>query len=390
MSLRLAVLTDTARPTAPTAAPTSGSAAPAPATATASGSAATASAAATGSASDSAPAESPADHSSPADRPSPNDRPRGQRATVAIGALLPSDSPRVDGEVNDHVKLLAELDAPLPPILVHRPTMRVIDGMHRLRGAELRGEKEVEVEFFDGEPEDAFALAVRLNVAHGLPLTLADRTAAASRIVAARPQWSDRRIAANTGLAASTVAAIRRRSTTQGGQSNTRMGRDGRVRPLHAAEGRRRASQIIAAHPDASLREIAQRAGIATATAKDVRDRIRLGQDPVAPKPRRPSTGATAAQTTASRAAAGRAATRTSAAAISLMLPNMGKDPSLRTEAGRALLHLLSLHAIGDEAKWSRLAQSVPVHRAGMLAQAARRCAEHWLRLAHELEMRCP
>uniref|UniRef100_A0AAU2V5U1 ParB N-terminal domain-containing protein n=1 Tax=Streptomyces sp. NBC_00003 TaxID=2903608 RepID=A0AAU2V5U1_9ACTN len=325
---------------------------------------------------------------SPAATPAPTAvGPHGRRATVAISALLPSDSPRVNGEVNDHIKLLAELDAPLPPILVHRPTMRVIDGMHRLRGAELRGEKEVEVMFFDGEPEDAFALAVKLNVAHGLPLTLADRTAAATRIVTARPQWSDRRIAATTGLAASTIAAIRRRSTTQHEQSNTRLGRDGRIRPLHAAEGRRRASEIIAAHPEASLREIAQRAGIATATAKDVRDRIRLGQDPVAPRPRTPST---AAQSTTDRAAAGRATTRTSAAAISLMLPNMGKDPSLRTEAGRTLLHLLSLHAIGDEAKWSRLAQSVPVHRAGMLAQAARRCAEHWLRLAHELEMRCP
>jgi uncharacterized protein YerC len=315
------------------------------------------------------------------------DRPSGHRATMAITALLPSDSPRANGEDDDHVRLLADLDATLPPILVHRPTMRVIDGMHRLRGAELRGKKEVEVEFFDGEPEDAFALSVRLNVAHGLPLTLADRTAAATRIVAARPQWSDRRIAANTGLAASTVSAIRRRSTMQGEQSNTRMGRDGRVRPLHATEGRLRASQIIAAHPDASLREIAQRAGIATATAKDVRDRIKLGQDPVAPRLRRvPSPAATSG----SRSAGIRTGTRTSAAAISLMLPNMGKDPSLRTESGRTLLHLLSLHAIGDDAKWSRLAQSVPGHRAGMLAQAARRCADHWLRLAHELEMRCP
>ncbi|MFI6093677.1 hypothetical protein [Streptomyces sp. NPDC051218] len=373
MSLQLTLLAGTASGTTPATSPAT--------------SPATASNAAANTGLGTEPGAAHAESSAESSDESPADRPRGQRATVAIGTLLPSDSPRVNGEVNDHVKLLAELDAPLPPILVHRPTMRVIDGMHRLRGAELRGEKDVEVEFFDGEPEEAFALAVRLNVSHGLPLTLADRTAAATRIVAARPQWSDRRIAANTGLAASTVSAIRRRSTTQGEQSNTRMGRDGRVRPLHAAEGRQRASQIIAAHPDASLREIAQRAGIATATAKDVRDRIRLGQDPVAPKPRTPSA---VAQSTASRPAAGRAATRTSAAAISLMLPNMSKDPSLRTEAGRTLLHLLSLHAIGDEAKWSRLAQSVPVHRAGMLAQAARRCAEHWLRLAHELEMRCP
>ncbi|MFD9721161.1 ParB/RepB/Spo0J family partition protein [Streptomyces sp. NPDC059076] len=308
-------------------------------------------------------------------------------STVAISALLPSDLLRADGENDDHVRLLAQLDTPPPPILVHRPTMRVIDGMHRLRAAALRGATEVEVEFFDGETEDAFALAVKLNVTHGLPLTLADRTAAAVRIVTARPHWSDRRIAANTGLGAGSVAAIRRRSTTQGEQSNARMGRDGRVRPLRAAEGRLRASQVITAHPNASLREIAQRAGIATATAKDVRDRMRMGQDPVAPRtrtaPTTPGPGPGAPRTAG-------ATTPASPSTISPMLPNISKDPSLRTEAGRTLLHLLSLHSIGDEAKWLRLAQSVPGHRAGVLAQAARRCADHWLRLAHELEIRCP
>ncbi|MEU4928256.1 hypothetical protein AB0G54_17345 [Streptomyces yokosukanensis] len=86
--------------------------------------------------------------------------------------------------------------------------------------------------------------------------------------------------------------------------------------------------------------------------------------------------------------AGGRTATRASAAAIGLLLPNMRKDPSLRTDAGRMLLQMLSAHSIGDEAKWIRLARSVPGHRADMLAQAARRCADHWLRFANELETR--
>ncbi|MFD7338782.1 ParB N-terminal domain-containing protein [Streptomyces violascens] len=317
-------------------------------------------------------------------------RPAGQQATVAIESLQPSDSPRAGGLNDEHAQILAELDSPLPPILVHRASMRVIDGMHRLRAARLRGDKNIEVEFFDGEAEDAFALAVKLNVVHGLPLSQAERTAAATRIVTARPHWSDRRIAANTGLAAGTVAAIRRRSTVQSEQLNARAGRDGRIRPLHAAEGRIRASQVIAAHPDASLREIAQRAGIATATAKDVRDRIRQGQDPVPQRTRAAvQLPAPRAAETPARPATGRATTRTSAAALSMILPNMSKDPSLRTEAGRMLLQLMNLHSIGDEAKWRRLAQSVPRHRAATLAQAARRCADHWLRLAHELEMRC-
>lgn len=310
-----------------------------------------------------------------------------RRATVPVDSLLDSDSPRIDGENGERVQMLAGLESPLPPILVHRETMRVIDGMHRLKAARLRGDHTIDVEFFEGGEVEAFALAVWLNITHGLPLSQADRTAAAQRILRARPYWSDRRIAANAGLAAGTVAAIRRRSTGQNEQLNTRVGRDGRVRPLQATEGRLRASQVIAANPGASLREIAEQAGIATATAKDVRDRIRQGQDPL-PSGRQPATPRSAAPEALPRPVGGRAATRASAAAIGLLLPNMRKDPSLRTEAGRMLLQLLSVHSIGDEAKWLRLARSVPGHRADVLAQAARRCADHWLRFANELEAR--
>jgi ParB-like chromosome segregation protein Spo0J len=310
-----------------------------------------------------------------------------RRATVPVDALLDSDSPRIDGENAERVQTLARIDSPLPPILVHRDTMRVVDGMHRLKAARLRGDATIDVEFFEGGEVEAFARAVWLNITHGLPLSQADRTAAAQRILAARPYWSDRRIAAGVGLAAGTVAAIRRRSTGQNEQLNTRVGRDGRVRPLQATEGRLRASQVIAANPGASLREIAEQAGIATATAKDVRDRIRQGQDPL-PSKNRPVKAGTAAPEALPQLAGGRPVTRTSAAAIGMLLPNLCKDPSLRTEAGRMLLQMLSVHSIGDEAKWLRLARSVPGHRADILAQAARRCADHWLRLANELETR--
>ena len=310
-----------------------------------------------------------------------------RRATVPVDALLDSDSPRINGENGERVQMLARLESPLPPILVHRETMRVIDGMHRLKAVRLRGDDTIDVEFFEGGEVEAFALAVRLNISHGLPLSQADRTAAAQRLLRARPYWSARRIAAGVGLAAGTVAAIRRRSTGQNEQLNARVGRDGRIRPLRATEGRLRASQVIAANPGASLREIAEQAGIATATAKDVRDRIRQGQDPL-PAKRQAGKASSAARDTLPRPAGDRTATHTSAAALGRLLPNLGKDPSLRTEAGRMLLQMLSVHALGDEAKWLRLARSVPGHRADLLAQAARRCADHWLRFANELENR--
>lgn len=200
---------------------------------------------------------------------------------LPIDAVLPSDSPRLRGENAEHVKVLAQASAPLPPIVVHQSTMRVIDGMHRLRAAELRGAAEIAVHFFDGDEQAAFVLAVESNISHGLPLTLADRIAAAERILTPSPQWSDRAVAAKTGLAAGTVAGIRQRLPAASDQPSARVGKDGRVRPLNNAAGRRLASALMAERPDATLREIARDAGISAATALDVRARLGRGEDPV-------------------------------------------------------------------------------------------------------------
>ncbi|MGP3924211.1 streptomycin biosynthesis protein [Streptomyces sp. 8N616] len=280
----------------------------------------------------------------------------------------------MSGEDTEHVRLLAGLDSELPPIVVHRRTMRVVDGMHRVRAAESRGEERIAVHLFDGTEEDAFVLAVKLNSANGLPLSQADRGRAAARILASHPHWSDRRIAEVTGLAAGTVAAMRKRSTDRFDQLKKRVGRDGRARPVDPAEGRIRASESLLAHPDSPLREIAAAAGISIATAKDVRDRIHLGKDPLPARLR--------------HAAAEAAVPQTELAVVETELPSMRKDPSMRTEAGRALIQLLSAHSIGDRNKWRRLAGSVPGHRTEAVAQAARACAEQWLRLASELEER--
>ncbi|MFC5753345.1 ParB N-terminal domain-containing protein, partial [Actinomadura rugatobispora] len=205
---------------------------------------------------------------------------------VEIGALSGADSPRIFGENPDHVEALAAAGAELPPIIVHRATMSVIDGMHRLRAAELGGQDTIAVRFFDGDEADAFVMAVKSNIAHGLPLSLADRKRAAQRIIASHPRWSDRMIASVTGIAPGTVAEIRRRATAEPAAETARMGRDGRVRPINGSEGRRIASELITENPDLSLRQIARRAGISPETARDVRNRLRRGEDPL---PRRRS-----------------------------------------------------------------------------------------------------
>lgn len=136
---------------------------------------------------------------------------------VPVRHLTSSLSPRKRREDPEHVRLLAETDRALDPLLVHRPTMRVIDGMHRLRAAVLKGRSEIAVRFFDGSEADAFVLSVRLNVGHGLPLTLDERKEAARRILASHPHWSDRAVAESTGLSAKTVATVRHAARRAGG-----------------------------------------------------------------------------------------------------------------------------------------------------------------------------
>ncbi|MBW4720399.1 ParB/RepB/Spo0J family partition protein [Saccharothrix sp. SC076] len=284
---------------------------------------------------------------------------------VHIAALLPADSPRVNGEDERHTRVLSEVDIELPPIVVHRQTMRVIDGMHRLRAALARGERTIEARFFNGTTEDAFVLSVELNSGTGLPLSATDRAAAASRIIASHPHWSDRWIAEVAGVATRTVRALRRRATGDEQRLNTRVGRDGRVRPLSSAAGRRRAMAVLADRPSASLREIAREAGIAVGTARDVRERFLRGDDPVPAQQRRaapePAPGLPVVPPRKTPA-----------------LAHLRADPSLRfTELGRTLLRLLDAHSRGSD-EWDRLAGAVPAHCAESVAEAAQACADAW------------
>lgn len=290
--------------------------------------------------------------------------------------------------------MLAEAQTPLPPIVVHRPTMRIVDGMHRVQAAVLRGEDSVEVRYVDGSADDAFVLAVRLNAEHGMPLSRRDRVAAAERIISSHAHWSDRRIAEVSGLSPVTVSELRRRTTAQTDQLEARTGRDGRSRPVNSAAGRRRAVQVIAARPDASLREIAQEAGIAPATARDVRQRLREGKDPVPAKLRNVAQhgdvagGCKARSQVLAEAVDHDARVRSETVVISgtRQFANLRKDPSLRfSEAGRALLLLLVANELDDE-RWRWLMSAVPAHRYADIARAARQCGEHWLSFAEGLE----
>jgi ParB-like chromosome segregation protein Spo0J len=310
-----------------------------------------------------------------------------KHGTIRIGTLLSGDSPRLAGADMAHVRRLAEAVGQLPPIIVHRPTMKIIDGTHRVYAALLNDKEEIEAEFFDGSEDEAFVQAVELNIAHGLPLTMVERKRAAARIVTRRPDLSDRAIAVSSGLSDKTVAAIRC-SAAKNPQPNTRRGRDGRVHPVDGSQGRRRAGQAVATRPDASLREVARLAGVSISTAKDVRDRLERGQGPLLPERKKgavPSLSAPSSQL--GDVSAGPRPTD-AVPNISLVLEKLMRDPSLRfSDSGREFLRLLQLQCAALR-KLPQLTEKLPDHCTGLVMQFARLCAEEWGAAAKALQKR--
>ncbi len=301
--------------------------------------------------------------------PRASGRTNPQIVTVPISVLVPGESPRLDGQDHEHVARLTEVEGALPPILVDRRTMQVIDGTHRLMAARLMGRATIEVEFFDGDPADVFLHAVEANVTHGLPLSQADRRAAAERIIKSHPHLSDRAIAEVAGLTAKTIAKLRPESDGTDGVLATRVGRDGRVRPLSSAEGRRRVAELIAERPNASLRELARTAGVSPTTASDVRKRLARGESPVpAPRPEAAPAPRLAAVPPAP-----------------LLLEKLLRDPSLRhTDNGRRFLRLLQVSAIGAK-ELPELGAAMPPHCATLVRQLAQQCATAWTEFAENL-----
>ena len=298
----------------------------------------------------------------------------GRIEIVRIESLAHADSPRLAGEVDEHTQRLAESESDLPPILVHRPTMRIIDGTHRVRAMAYRGRDEIEVEFYDGTLEDAFVLSVHANVQHGLPLSRADRRAAARRILATHADWSDRAIAQLTGLSAKTISDLR--CATADEQPLHRIGHDGRARPLNSTPGRRLAADVLGQRPEASLREVAKVAGVSPGTVRDVRDRLRRGESPI-PEQRRSET---------SNASPREARKRIDPVDLSRVLQSLAKDPSLRmTESGRNFLRWLHQRRV-DVRDCRMVADSVPTHRLAVVVELARVYASIWEEIAAELE----
>ena len=162
----------------------------------------------------------------------------------------PALQPRVDGIDPDHVRSLEAVPDAWPPLRVvaQGDGFLLIDGFHRLAAAQNLGLAEVPVEVLD-RPEDGdlTSLAFAFNVAHGRPLTLADRRAFAGRLLRQHPDWSDREIGRRAGLVQPTVAKVRQDLERDAAipQAETRRGRDGRVYPASPGSQGRSLVEVI-------------------------------------------------------------------------------------------------------------------------------------------------
>lgn len=287
-------------------------------------------------------------------------------------------APRRSGLDQEHTQLLAESVDPLPPVVVHGPTMRVVDGEHRVRAAALRGADRIDALMHHGSAADAFVLAVRVNIAYGLPLSRSDRTRAAARIIGSHPHWSNRMIASVTGLAAGTIADVRRQSAEPGGARAMRIGKDGRVRPVNGEAGRLRVVELLTEKPGASLRAIAREAGVSPATVCAVRQRLRAGR-------LAPVVGQRSADTSVGTGVEPAGAAPPD---VARLLEPLMKDPHLRfSNSGKALLRWLNGHRAGMDNK-DRIAPLVPDHCAGVVAELARGLAIAWEEFAALLDER--
>lgn len=323
--------------------------------------------------------------------------------SVPVSSLVPGFHLRQDGTDANHVRLLADVagSVKLPSILVQKRNSRIIDGLHRLEVAKLRGEWNISARIVDCTDEEALVLAVKSNTLHGLPLTRADRISSAKRILAAHADWSDRSVAGITGLSAKAIASIRNSTAGETQFNGKRLGRDGKRRPVTSGEGRRRAAEYITAHPGASLREVARETGVSLGTVHDVRERLRSGADHAPQAPARPAGPAgdrirpasdrPAAATAASRpvpvraihpGTGARTAPRLAWPTISAKLAD---DPALRyTEGGRAFLRWMAAHSMQAD-EWREFIDAIPRHWLEDVGRIAASMSEEWRQFAERL-----
>lgn len=313
------------------------------------------------------------------------DQPPYFTQSVYVKDLVVSDSPRLNGVDEAHARRLADVYHSLPPILVHTPSMRVIDGMHRVRAAVILGLETIDAQFFDGSDDEAFIQSVARNIADGLLLSPADRSAAVRRILTGFPAMSDPSIAVYTGLDTGTVSEVRRRAAAR----SSELGHSGTGDRPAAADAAvcGQATELVSRTSGGPLNPGVRAAAELSPDAARSAGECPLGdEEEQAPRAQPPRTVPPRMPTARGTQACGGRPVMPRTARDRLRI--LSNNPSLRnSQSGRDFLRWMHGHFITDEA-WKELADSIPPHCTETVAEIALKCADAWRRFADELSDR--
>lgn len=113
-----------------------------------------------------------------------------------------------DGLSEVAIERYADMATDPPPITVFGPSNILADGFHRYEVARRRGSPAIEAERRKGGRDEAAEYAAIANLHNSEPLTRVERNRAVQRIADLHPDWSARKVAAETGVDVVTVLNI--------------------------------------------------------------------------------------------------------------------------------------------------------------------------------------
>jgi ParB-like chromosome segregation protein Spo0J len=297
---------------------------------------------------------------------------------LPVSELKPDSSLRENGIDSQHVAVLCELEGQWSPVLVHGPSNLVVDGAHRVAAARRLGLTTIPAQIFDGPMNNAFVESVRRNSRHGLPLTVNDRMRAARRIVSLFPEWSDRRIAKVCALSSTTVGKVRREaSTVDATHTSTRVGIDGRRRPVQPGATRQRVLEALERNPTGSLRSIAAEACASPETVRTIRNSLQADGAALGPNPRM-----------LLDSHLGHLGGPLGASAPEPEVLKAIQDDSALSSCTNHEGLMTWLESASEVERWPLFVDVIPRGRVYELADQARRLSEQWALFARALESR--
>jgi ParB-like chromosome segregation protein Spo0J len=188
---------------------------------------------------------------------------------VELALLRPAPDIRLIDE--GHVHVLMDVMDRLPPIVVVADTLTLVDGMHRVEAALRKGRTHLLAEHVELAPGEVLAERIRRNVAHGLPLSVAERKRAAQHLLAEDPARSNALVARLAGVSTSTVRRLRGCPGPPENDLDTVLGLDGKRYSRRIAARREAALTLLRREPGLSDRAIAKQVRLSPTTVGALR-----------------------------------------------------------------------------------------------------------------------